>query len=1000
MKKLLHKVAIGLVLILAFYTVQAQHSEFYGMMPTGGEFNYGTVFKTDGNGNDFQIVSNFRPPCTASYPMGDICEADNGKFYGVTSAGGSFNMGVIFEFDPANGIFTEIFSFNGEESGRIPLGSLIQASNGKLYGTTGHGGVNNKGVLFEWDLLANSYSKKVDFGDSIGGIPYRAMLQADNGKLYGMTSSGGMYGNGVLFEWDPETEIFKKLLDFDGENGRMPMGSLIQLHSGKLFGMTSGGGTDEKGVLFEFDIATGAYSKRLDFNGENGQNPEGSLFLARSGKLYAVTFEGGAYNMGVIFEWDPDLNTYTKKIDFQWNDGAKPVGKLEQADNGKLYGLTRSGGTNNWGVLFEWDPETNTYSKKIDFDEKNGLYPRNSLVKAGNGKLFGMTGEGGVYNMGVLFEWYAESGIYTKILDFNKSGNGRYPTGTLVRINTGKLYGMTQQGGSSNLGVIFEVNPGNNTFMKKFDFAMPENGKWPVGSLVQADNGKLYGMAGAGGYNANTPDYGVLFEWDPVANTYMKKFAFDGESHGRFPTGTLVKTENGKLYGMTVDGGIYTHFIHDMPFGNGVIFEYDPASDTFTKKFDFNGSEYGSTPYGYLVLANNGKLYGMTLKGGENDMGILFEWNPSTGTFYKILDFNGQENGSQPLGSLVQANNGKLYGMTLSGGEYDHGIIFEVDPDTHLFVKKFEFNDAINGIHPNGALLQASNGKFYGKAGGGGAYNAGVLFEWDPITNIYTKKLDVGGQGTFQKSASQKEEDPFTINERKMANNNGNIEYDEPVGAFINGLMEIIHDTYNTITTVACDEYISPSGKHTWTMSGAYKDTIPNAAGYDSILNVNLTIKKVDISVTGYPDSFVASASDAAYQWIDCDNGNVIIEGEIFQTINAIFHRNYAVIVKQNECIDTSDCYTLLADNANNSFKNLVLIYPNPNTGKFSIDLGRVYPLACVSITELDGRLIQTEQRPNIRIINIKMNDGTVPGVYLLKISTGNERAVFRIVMD
>jgi len=78
-----------------------------------------------------------------------------------------------------------------------------------------------------------------------------------------------------------------------------------------------------------------------------------------------MTQTGGANSAGVLFEYDAATNTYTKKLDFSslTNGGTYPISSLMQSSNGKIYGLTNAGGVNFIGVLFEYDPATNIYSK-------------------------------------------------------------------------------------------------------------------------------------------------------------------------------------------------------------------------------------------------------------------------------------------------------------------------------------------------------------------------------------------------------------------------------------------------------------------------------------------------------------------------------------------------------------------------------------------------------------------------------------------------------------
>ncbi len=182
------------------------------------------------------------------------------------------------------------------------------------------------------------------------------------------------------------------------------------------------------------------------------------------------------------------------------------------------------------------------------------------------------------------------------------------------------------------------------------------------------------------------------------------------------------------FWGMTPKGG--TNNV-------GVLFRWDPHTNNFSKKYNFSASN-GSTPYGSLMYVA-GKMYGMTHHGGANNLGVIFEWNPTSNTYTKKIDFNGV-NGANPSGDLVlQA--GKFYGMTQLGGGYNVGVIFEWDPATNAYTKKIDF-DYSNGSEPFGNLLFTGN-KFYGMTSAGGLNYYGAIFEWDPGSNILTKKVDI-----------------------------------------------------------------------------------------------------------------------------------------------------------------------------------------------------------------------------------------------------------------
>jgi uncharacterized repeat protein (TIGR03803 family) len=302
------------------------------------------------------------------------------KLYGLT-AGGTDNYGTIFSFEPATPTNKELHVFNGT-NGSYPHGTLMKASNSKLYGMTESGGTSDLGVLFSIDPATGIYTKLVDFdGTTKGGNPFGSLTQAKNGKLYGMTESGGAYNYGVLFSYDLTTGIYTKLVDLDGMNGRSPYGSLIQAKNGLLYGMTKFGGTDGFGTVFSFDPALGpnGYTKLVDFNWNNGAWPNGSLTEATDNMLYGLTESGGDNNYtdeidhnGVLFSLDVSSPSNPKfnKVVLDVNAiGRFPLGSLTKGTDGKLYGMTESGGANGNGAFFSYNPSTSSFaSKSFDVD--------------------------------------------------------------------------------------------------------------------------------------------------------------------------------------------------------------------------------------------------------------------------------------------------------------------------------------------------------------------------------------------------------------------------------------------------------------------------------------------------------------------------------------------------------------------------------------------------------------------------------------------------------
>jgi len=692
--------------------------ELWGSTATGGSDGFGVIFKTSGDGTNQTVVVDFKSEYPGASPVYGVTEAPNGKFYGMTQQGGANNLGVVYAYDPNTGVYSKLLDFNGT-NGDSP-GTFILASNGKLYGTTNRGGgPGNQGLLLEVDPATGAVVTKFVFSGTANGVNPVSLMQASDGALYGTTTSGGSNNAGVIFKYDLVTETYTKQVDFLETNVN-PYGRLVQTSNGLLYGITYRGGVNNLGQIFEFNPANATLTKKIDFDGTAKGSMPIELTLSSNGKFYGMTYSGGANGRGVIFEYDPSTGNFSKKLDFTANNGGGGFGHLTQASNGKLYGTVGA------YTLFEFDPGTGAYVVKV--------YPLTAspghLIQASNGKLYGTTATDGFYGQGTLYEYNYSTNVFTRKFVFNQALNGRRPNGTFVQFND-KLLGMTQEGGVNGYGVLFEIDLATGVYTKKIDFDWT-NGAWPEGgSLIQASNGNFYGMTTNGGANGK----GVLFEYNASSGILTKKVDFNGTANGSKPYGGLTTKNDGKLVGMTRFGGA-----SDL----GVLFEYDPSTSVLIKKLDFTGVGNGSNPIGNLTRSGTGKFYGVTSYGGNHDTGVLFEYDPVNGTLTKKADFQRTSHGALPWGSVVEFSNGKLYGLTEEGAT-GFGAIYEYDPFTGNLNKKINLLGITTGSYPFASFCQSGNGKLYAMTYFDAAYSKGALLEYDPATNGLVKRLDFNG---------------------------------------------------------------------------------------------------------------------------------------------------------------------------------------------------------------------------------------------------------------
>lgn len=702
----------------------------------GNEF--GTIMHY--SAGDTGVAKIYNIPGNPGLGLSSLTRVGN-NYYGVCGLGGTNGNGILFRYNPMFNNYTILYNFFNYDGYQPSQGKLLLASNGKLYGTT-YGGVTG-GVIFEFDINTNVYSKIFDFNNMINGSMASGFLtEGSNLKLYGTTESGGPNNRGVLFEYDILTDTFLKLVDFDVPSGSNPTGALFHTPTGSLIGMTYAGGLNNKGVIFEYDLNTGNYYKRYDFNSIDGSSPRSSFVTGGSTNLYSVTTTGGNNGDGVLFEYDYVNLTYVKKIDFSATSGKEPLNSLIKHLNGKYYGVTKTGGINNYGVIYEYNSVNSTYTKKVDLSKTLGGNPNCHLVEGLHGKLYGTTDYGGVNLNGVIFEFDVGSNIYKRKIQLGAI-QGKNPLSALLLAGNGKFYGTqtgggiyTNNTGGANGGVIYEYDYSSNNYSKKVDLA-DSIGSNPSSSLIETNYGKLYGITKTGGNN----NYGVIFEYDYENNIYSKKFDFS-ILDGTNPHGALVKAANGKLYGMTQFGGIYN---------GGVLFEYDYLNNIYTKKINFIDS-IGTEPRGSLLEGSNGLLYGMTSQGGSSGYGVIFEYNYLTEIMQKKVDFS-LISGAYPYGDLIETTSGVMFGLTRAGGVNSSGTLFQYELNTNQFTKKIDFTQ-INGQAPEGSLFQASNGKLYGTTRSGGVELGGVIFEYDIITNTYQKKADLNDWTGWKSSST------------------------------------------------------------------------------------------------------------------------------------------------------------------------------------------------------------------------------------------------------
>jgi uncharacterized repeat protein (TIGR03803 family) len=352
----------------------------------------------------------------------------------------------------------------------------------------------------------------------------------------------------------------------------------------------------------------------------------------------------------------------------------------------------------------------------------DGAYPSGNLIQDSVGNLYGTTENGGAADRGTVFK-LAPTGLETVLYQFTGGTDGGTPLSGVIRDSAGNLYGTALFGGDVSCsveglgcGAVFKIDPaGHETVL--YAFAGGQDGADPAGGLVMDSDGNLYGTTEYGGLNPCFVSCGTVFEIDP-AGTETILYNFNG-ANGEYPLGAPADDALGNLYGTAADGG---------GFGNGVIWKLAGSGEERVLHSFAWGQ--GVEPAAGLAWDSAGDLFGTTYIGGDGG-GSVFELT-SEGKFTVLHVFNGKggrgHDGARPAAGVSVGPSGNLYGTTGYGGYHGVGTVYRVDTAGQEDVL-YDFAGQTDGANPSSGLVISPEGRLYGTARFGGAYEYGVIFK-------------------------------------------------------------------------------------------------------------------------------------------------------------------------------------------------------------------------------------------------------------------------------
>ncbi len=692
----------------------------------GGPGAAGTLFGYDLDADTLSAVHTIagrsNPNITGS-PTGFAEHPSNGLLYGCAADAGRDGHGQLLSLDPSTSELTVLHTFTHLD-GRTPIWYPTFVDDDVMYGVTAFGGVTNGGVIFRYTLSTSTFEKVIDFPAAdalspLGSRPEAPLLHASDGSLYGTTIRGGDIGNtGTLYRFDPSsaTPTIEPLASQIGQGA----GPLVE--RGDIIIYVGYGGAF---------IGSDACTVQAQCNVSGGEVClEGRCQTLHRGMVHTYNrLYPAAPNHMVAFYIDGRTNP---------EPCFEPVGVFQSssASNRVLIACAsdeRKGGGSILEVI--GDPtDASDLVLLANLDPSDDDSRVLSLSEGQAGEIFLLHGAHYVPSHAQRVYRMILPDPTLRLLTSLPASLGERSTG-LLTLTDRHLWGMTDTGGDNGYGTLFSyaLNGGGYSHVS---LGYPE-GAGPVGGMMQASNGKLYGWRRAMG----------MAEYDLATGVTV------GTRHGYLSAGAPpIEGDSGILYGVgsqlhfitfTFKQVVYSFDTHDRSVNvlhedvgsasgiellsrpaldNGVLYfvntdddtllSYDIESGALTTLHDFVFAS-GHIPVPGVVIIGS-TIYGATAKGGSAAAGVIYSIE-TDGTGYANHDFD-SVTGESPSSALMLASDGKIYGASrLGGGAANVGTLFSFNPADSVIAQVHDFDGYdLTGAHPEGMLIEANDGLLYG----------------------------------------------------------------------------------------------------------------------------------------------------------------------------------------------------------------------------------------------------------------------------------------------
>ena len=684
----------------------------YGVCSYGANRSQGTIYSFDQAGEDFRTEYYFgAQDKLGSFPVGGLCEGQNGMIFGISGKTRHSAKGIIYRFDPQTKHLDIIYQFTALEAAGTTA-TLLPASDGWLYGTSPSGGQGGEGTIFRMSQDGVQFEVLYTFGSTSEYHPSPYLAEHPNGYLYGHCEENHGYSSksaGTIFRFSPNAPTPEMLYHF--KEREVPLGGLVIDGDGNLYGATPWRGINLQGMLFKTD-SLGDHFANLLSSGVNGLKATvlSSPFLDSDGFLYGLCQD---YNgdPGGLYRIRTSGNDFELLDPFQLKSEVRINPSLQKTASGFI-GVGSFGTLSDDGIrdiIFRLNTVTTDdpviYQSLYRVDQ--GFDPSNGLLLHSENIVYGITHQGGAQNQGVLFRADYCGSNYEVALEFDSTLLIPHIE-SMIEGEDGNIYAASSLGGSFDRGKLVSISPEDGTVSTVFDFQDDFFDGARVRIILHQDH-HLYGFAVPYSYRPNIAnrkagifrirpdgtDFSVLKTFDSSIDPYVGAMIFSG---------SLMSHSNGKIY-----GGMQTS-----------IFEYDPESGNFRVRMgDFQ--EHERINPDAMIEGPDHQLYGAATAVVPLTTNccfyysIIWKMDPDTGSAKFHADINANWQYPRLTGRLTVGPNSRMYGTDYQSRykglvpSYYRGFIFAVDTLPNSVQRVLEMDDT-TGRAPHGSIVFVPDG--------------------------------------------------------------------------------------------------------------------------------------------------------------------------------------------------------------------------------------------------------------------------------------------------